>query len=230
MRRTDRLFQLIQHLRYDRAVTAKYLSEKLEVSERTIYRYVQDLSLSGVPITGEAGVGYMLMKGFQLSPLMFTESELAALLIGARMVQSWTDHHLAQAAVRALDKINHVIPDHLRPEMERKDVMVPNFSMTPSVQNIVSRLRAAIGAKQVINFSYLSLDEQCSEREAYPLGLLFWGKVWTLIAWCLMRDDFRQFRLDRMSQLEVQDKLYKLKPGQTMQDFIDRKTAKKGQK
>lgn len=87
MRRADRLFQIIQNLHHDRAVTARHLSDELQVSERTIYRDIQDLSLSGVPITGEAGQGYRLMKGFQLSPLMFTEVELAALLLGARMVQ-----------------------------------------------------------------------------------------------------------------------------------------------
>jgi len=222
MRRAERFFQLIQHLRYDRAVTAKYLAEQLNVSERTVYRYVQDLSLSGVPITGEAGVGYMLMKGFQLSPLMFNESELAALLIGARMVQSWTDHHLAQAAAHALDKIVHVIPDHLRPEMERMDVIVPNISMPMETQNLITTLRQAIGSRQVIGFDYNSLDHHNSQREVHPLGLLFWGKVWTLIAWCLLRNDFRQFRIDRIRQLQLQKKRFKHQPGQTMQDFVER--------
>jgi len=225
MRRADRLFQLIQHLRHDRAVTAKYLAEQLEVSERTVYRYVQDLSLSGVPITGEAGVGYMLMRGFQLSPLMFNESELAALVIGARMVQSWTDHHLAQAAARALDKITHVIPEQLRPEIERKDVIVPNFSQPLEAPNQLSVLRGAIRNQQVVRFQYTSLDEQSSDREVNPLGLLFWGKVWTLIGWCLLRNDFRQFRIDRMSTTNVQSKRFKLTSGQTMQDFIDRETC-----
>lgn len=101
MRRADRLFQLIQHLRHDRVITARALAEALAVSERTICRDVQDLSLSGVPITGEAGVGYRLMRGFHVPPLMFNEEELAALLLGARMVQVWTDKGLARAAHQA---------------------------------------------------------------------------------------------------------------------------------
>jgi len=225
MRRADRLFQLIQHLRYDRAVTAKYLSEQLEVSERTIYRYVQDLSLSGVPITGEAGVGYMLMKGFQLSPLMFSESELAALLIGARMVQSWTDQHLASAAASALGKINHVIPDHLRPALDRSDIIVPQLFKSQESPNNISRLREAIRQKRLTQFEYHSLDDKQSHREVQPLGMLYWGKVWTLVGWCLLRDDFRQFRIDRLSQLQVTDQSFKLKKGQTMEDFIAKTTG-----
>jgi len=225
MHRAERLFQLIQHLRYDRAVTAKYLSEQLEVSERTVYRYIQDLSLSGVPITGEAGVGYVLMKGFQLAPLMFDESELAALLIGARMVQSWTDLHLARSATRALDKISHAIPDHLRPAMDKNDVLVPNIMMG-CVSAPITELRAAINERLVIRFQYKSLDDQTTEREVHPLGMLFWGKVWTLIAWCLLRDDFRQFRLDGLSQIEVQKRHFKHTRGRTMQDFIERFSPK----
>ena len=227
MRRADRLFQLIQHLRYDRAVTARDLAEKLEVSERTIYRDIQDLSLSGVPISGEAGVGYILMKGFQLSPLMFTETELSALLIGARMVQTWTDNHLANAASQALDKIIHVIPDHLRPEMSRKDIVVPDMSYGKRFLDELSTLRLAIKKNQSIRFDYSREDGQRSCRDVNPLGLFYWGKVWTLVSWCLLRQDFRQFRIDRMSHVQFLDQKFKSKSGQTLQDFIDIYSDKK---
>jgi len=129
MRRADRLFQIIQHLRHDRIITARDLAQELEVSERTIYRDVQDLSFSGVPIEGEAGVGYRLMKGFDLPPLMFNEDELAALLLGIRMVQAHSDNNMARAANSAMQKIEHVIPDRLKPALKSTDIIVPNFSL-----------------------------------------------------------------------------------------------------
>ena len=130
MRRADRLFQIIQQLHHERATTARDLAETLVVSERTIYRDVQDLSLSGVPITGEAGVGYRLMPGFHMPPLMFNEEELAALLLGARMVQVWTDKSLARAAQQAIGKIVSALPERLKPELAREEMLVPDFSIS----------------------------------------------------------------------------------------------------
>jgi len=167
MRRADRLFQIIQGLHHDRVVTARQLAEQLEVSERTIYRDIQDLSLSGVPITGEAGLGYRLMKGFHLSPLMFNEEELAALLLGARMVQGWTDRSLARAAQQAMAKIEHVIPDHLKPELERQEIMVPAFPFSLTVSDELEVLRGAIKQQHKVHFEYRREDDQKSERIVY---------------------------------------------------------------
>jgi len=220
MRRADRLFQIIQGLHHDRAITARKLAERLEVSERTIYRDIQDLSLSGVPITGEAGLGYRLMKGFHLSPLMFNEEELAALLLGARMVQSWTDRGLARAAQQAMAKIEHVIPDHLKPELERQEIMVPAFPFSLTVSDELEVLRAAIKQQRKVHFDYRREDNQKSDRTVHPLGLFYWGKVWTLVAWCELRDSFRHFRLDRMSNIASLDDRYDSVEGRTLQDFL----------
>ena len=222
MRRADRLFQIIQCLHHDRVVTARYLADELEVSERTIYRDIQDLSLSGVPITAEAGVGYRLMKGFQLSPLMFNEEELAALLIGARMVQAWTDKSLARAARQAMAKIEHVIPEHLKPELERQEIIVPDFPTVDRVSDELAVLRPAIKQLRKVNFTYTREDGQCSTRTVHPLGLFYWGKVWTLVAWCELRDEFRHFRLDRMCDVAILDEVYAPLPGRTLQDFLTR--------
>lgn len=127
MRRADRLFRITQELRSDRWLTAQKLAELLEVSERTIYRDIQDLSLSGVPIIAEAGMGYRLMEGFRLPPLMFTEDELEALLLGVRMVGVWSDPTLASAAEQAVARIEAVLPERLRPELSRNTIMVPPF-------------------------------------------------------------------------------------------------------
>ena len=220
MRRADRLFQIIQGLHHDRVVTAKHLAQTLQVSERTIYRDIQDLSLSGVPITGEAGLGYRLMKGFHLSPLMFNEEELAALLLGARMVQTWTDQGLAKAAQQAMAKIEHVIPDHLKPELERQELLVPGFSFSLTVAEELEALRGAIKQQHKVHFDYQREDGEKSVRTVHPLGLFYWGKVWTLVAWCELRDGFRHFRLDRMSNVDQLQERYPLVPGRTLQDFL----------
>ena len=221
MRRADRLFQIIQLLRHDRVVTARDLASELEVSERTIYRDVQDLSLSGVPIAGEAGVGYRLMKGFSLPPLMFNEEELAALLLGARMVQAWTDKSLAKAAIHAMDKIESVIPERLKAELARDEIIVPDFMVCPDVANHLMQLRSAIKLCAKIRYDYVREDGETSTRVIRPLGLFYWGKVWTLIAWCELRDDFRHFRLDRMSNLHTLSERFKQQAGQTLQDYLN---------
>ncbi|VAX06882.1 Transcriptional regulator, DeoR family [hydrothermal vent metagenome] len=220
MRRADRLFQIIQLLSYERVTTARQLAEELEVSERTIYRDIQDLSFSGVPIEGEAGVGYRLMKGFHLPPLMFTEEELSALLLGARMVQAWADKGLAKAANQAMRKIEIVIPERLKPELAREEIMVPDFNASTEVAKHLTLLRGAIKQTHKVQYDYTREDGQHSRRIVHPLGLFYWGRVWTLVAWCELRDAFRHFRLDRMQNLRVLNAKFKVAPGQILQDFL----------
>lgn len=220
MRRADRLFQIIQQLHHKRAITARDLAEALEVSERTIYRDMQDLSLSGVPITGEAGIGYRLLPGFHMPPLMFNAEELAALLLGARMVQVWTDKGLARAALQAISKIEKVIPEHLKPELVREEMLVPDFSISPEVAAHLALLRSAIQQQQKIAYDYIRLDGEHSSRIAHPLGLFYWGKVWTLVAWCELRQAFRHFRLDRIQRIEMLSQAFQSVPGRTLRDFL----------
>ncbi len=220
MRRADRLFQITQLLRCDRVITARTIAEKLEVSERTIYRDIQDLSLSGIPIESETGVGYRLMKGFHLPPLMFNEQELAALMLGARMMQVWSDPTLAKAAQQAIDKIESVLPEHLKPELSRQEIIIPDFMTdNESVQHL-SSLREAIKQQKKVTFDYTREDGQHSQRTIHPLGIFYWGKVWTLTAWCELRNAFRHFRLDRMQQVEVLSAVYQPIPGQTLEDYL----------
>lgn len=221
MRRADRLFQIVGLLSHDKIVTARDLAEELEVSERTIYRDIQDLSLSGVPIEGEAGVGYRLMKGFHLPPLMFNEDELAALMLGMRMVQSWTDRDLARAASHVLKKIETVIPDRLKPELARQEIMVPDFNSPTSVFEHMSPLREAIKKQRKVEYAYTREDGQQSKRVVRPLGLFYWGRVWTLVAWCELRDAFRHFRLDRMADFQMKRENFKIQPGQSLNDYLN---------
>ncbi|HEV7163876.1 MAG TPA: YafY family protein [Gammaproteobacteria bacterium] len=201
MRRADRLFQIIQYLQGRRLVTAKQLAERLEVSERTVYRDVQDLMLSGVPIEGEAGVGYMLRAGFHLPPLMFSPEEMEALVTGARLVKSWGGNKLAESAEQALAKIDRVLPPKLRQEIGDTRLFAPGFHAYARHTAQLDGLRGAINARRVLKIGYIKEDGTTSEREIRPLGLFFWGAVWTLAAWCEMRKDYRSFRIDRIQQI-----------------------------
>lgn len=220
MRRADRLFKIIQNLHHERVVTAQNLARILEVSTRTIYRDIQDLSLSGVPITGEAGHGYRIMRGFQLPPLMFNEDELEAILLGTRMVRAWTDKGLATAANQALQKIEHVLPERLKPELKRHDMIVPDFPMEGQAGEQLMLIRTAIKEHDKVRFNYVREDQQTSRRVIHPLGLFYWGKVWTVVGWCELRDAFRNFRLDRMTELESCRQTFPPIPGRTIEDYL----------
>lgn len=220
MRRADRLFEIIQWLRSRRVTTAQWLAEKLEVSERTIYRDIRDLMTSGVPIEGEAGIGYALRKGFDLPPLMFNREELAALSLGARIVRSWADPQLADAAERVLSKIEVVLPDELKDKIENTSLYSPMVRLNPAVAETLAQLRLAIDQRLKVSFDYRREDGEPSHRTVWPLGLFFWGTVWTLGGWCELRESFRNFRLDRMSALQPSNKLYPLLEGRSLNDMI----------
>jgi len=199
MRRADRLFQIVQYLRGGRLTTARDLAEKLEVSERTIYRDVADLIGSGVPIEGEAGVGYVMRAGYEVPPLMFTRSEVAALVAGARMVKAWGGAELARAAEEALVKIAAVLPDTLRESADSVPIQAFNFAwLEPADREMLDRLEAACNSRTRLEIAYRALDGAESRRIVRPLGLHFWGQTWTLAAWCELRSGFRTFRIDRI--------------------------------
>lgn len=219
MRRADRLFQIVQQLRGGRLVTAKILAERLEVSERTIYRDIADLQSTGVPIDGEAGIGYIMREGFDLPPLMFTRDEIVALVTGARMVRAWGGATMARAAEEALIKISSVLPETERNRISRVAVHAPVFQMTSQDRENIDRLEGAVEKKQVVRFNYQDAKAKASSRDAEPLGLWFWGGIWTLVAWCQLRQDFRVFRVDRIIDLTLTTELYRPQKGKTLRDF-----------
>jgi len=220
MRRADRLFAIVQALRGRRLTTAKQLADRLQVSERTIYRDIQDLSLTGVPIVGEAGLGYSLKKGFDVPPLMFEHDEIEALIIGARMVGAWGSTSLAGSAERAIEKIAAVIPKNRRAALEATQVYAPNFHVDPLVGAHFELLRLAVRERRFAQMDYRSSEQENTSRTVRPLALHFWGERWTLAAWCEMRKDFRAFRLDRMRNLAVTDNHFALESGKTFADYL----------
>jgi predicted DNA-binding transcriptional regulator YafY len=219
MRRADRLFRLVQVLRARRFATAKSLAEALEVSERTVYRDVRDLSLSGVPIEGEAGVGYALRRDFDMPPLMFDYEEIEALTAGARMVQAWSSPALAKAAQSALDKIAAALPADKRIAMDRTRLYAPTFHVDRELGKVLDTMREAIVEARRLSFRYADEGGKPSERKVRPLGLYFWGQRWTLAAWCEMREDFRNFRLDRTANVAIGNR-FPDEPGKRLDDFL----------
>ncbi|GAA6153958.1 helix-turn-helix transcriptional regulator [Pseudoteredinibacter isoporae] len=204
MNKAERLLKLLTLLQSRRrAITAAQMADKLNVSERTIYRDIQALELSGVPISGEAGVGYMLQAGSTLAPLMFNESELEALILGVRMVQAWGDQGLADSADSALDKIRAILPDrqHYLHSIAEETLIVPDLERDQSTR-YSQELRLAIKQQEKINIAYQDEKQQSSTRTIWPLGLVYWGKVWTLVSWCELREDYRSFRIDRIQALK----------------------------
>ena len=201
MHKSERLFQLVNILKSRRfAITAKDLATRLNVSERTIYRDIQHLQSSGVPVEGEAGVGYLIAE-YDLPPMMFTLEELQALLLGSKMVSAWTDPQLAAKAQAAITKINAVLPQQLKQQVEELPYLVSAFHHGKDHQATTLLLRQAISNKTSIEFHYLDANQQPSHRNVDPLGLVYWGAKWTLIAYCQLRCDYREFRLDRIQSI-----------------------------
>ncbi|MEP0234133.1 YafY family protein [Roseibium sp.] len=219
MRRADRLFQIVQYLRGGRLVRARQLAEWLEVSERTIYRDIADLQASGVPVDGAAGVGYILRSGFDLPPLMFSRDEIVALIAGARLIRAWGGAEMARAAEEALIKIDAVLPDPMRERTSSVEVHAIAPEMTPEVRERIDVLEAASDGRKRLILAYRDGENQSSERTVRPLGLWFWGKVWTLVAWCELRSDFRMFRLDRIDTITDLQSSFRHEPGKTLKDF-----------
>jgi predicted DNA-binding transcriptional regulator YafY len=211
MRRADRLFLIIHALRGRRtALQARALAQTLGVSLRTVYRDVADLQLSGVPIEGEAGVGYVLRKGSDIPPLMFTANELEALVVGSRFVRAFAGTRLAESAQSALLKIEAVLPPELRERAARTRIFAPVWrdQYREDFAALIDRLHAAIVANQVLRLEYRDEGGKASTREVEPLCLSFWGGKWTLGAWCRLRQDFRNFRPDRIDTCTSCDEVF----------------------
>jgi predicted DNA-binding transcriptional regulator YafY len=220
MRRADRLFQIVQLLRRRRTiVTARQIAEKLDISERTVYRDIRDLIDSGTPIDGEAGVGYRLQAGYDLPPLMFDREEIQALVLGARIVAQFGDPALARASESILGKVAGVLPKELEPLLADTRLFVPNTRSGARSAAGLALAREALVARRRLHLRYANEKGEESERTVRPLGVFFWGKTWTLAAWCEMRTAFRNFRLDRMNGATLGDR-FEEEEGRTLRDML----------
>lgn len=228
MRRADRLFQLVQLVRGRRLATGDWLATRLEVSLRTVYRDIADLQAQGVPIEGEAGVGYRMRAGFDLPPLMFTTDEAKALVACVRLAQARLDAGLASAAEGALSKVLAVLPSGARAAAESLAVYAPVHEVDAPTRSRLEVLRMATEDKRKVRLRYLDLKDTTSERAVRPLGCFYWGAVWTLAAWCETRQDFRNFRVDRIERVELLDERFRDEAGKSLADLLRLEEARAG--
>lgn len=210
MNRTDRLVAMVMHLQGRRVVRAEELAQRFEISVRTVYRDIVALGEAGVPIMGEAGVGYSLVRGYNLPPVMLTADEAASLAVGAQMVRQFGDASLVEPMTSALDKLRAVLPRDRQEEVDRL-VRQTVISSRPGrvapdakVQPWLLAVQRGVAQRRVLRMTYRAksgVDETC--RDVEPLGVIFSDGAWYLVAWCRLRKDVRHFRVDRMQRLEV---------------------------
>jgi len=220
MRRADRLFQLIQLIRGRRLTTAQWLAQRLNISQRTVYRDVADLQYQGVPIEGEAGVGYRLGKGFDLPPLIFTLDEARALVATTRMAQQWLDPGLAQASETALSRVMSLLTVAQRHDAHNMALYATPFGLPLPVRERLQLLREAVQQRRKVKLRYSDEKQEKSNRCIHPLGCFFWGEGWTLLAWCELRDDFRSFRIDRMLNTTLMEETFAHEPEQSLAAYL----------
>lgn len=210
MRRTERLFRIIQILRRKRRpVTGHELAEELEVSLRTLYRDMAELIAQRVPVRGEAGTGYVLDKGFDLPPLMLTADELEAAVLGAKWVAAHGDTALARGAEDLIAKLSSVIPAELEPvivDAGLHPVTRHNQTITDSVD--IALVRNAIRTQTRLAIDYADEHGRTTSRTIWPFMIAYWESVRLICAWCELRQDFRHFRTDRVLTIEETGKRF----------------------
>ncbi len=221
MRRSDRLLDLITRLRDGQIHRAEDLAREFAVSVRTIYRDMDTLIASGVPIEGTRGAGYRALDAMTLPPLTLTPAEIEAMQLGLAIVSEATDPDLKAAADSLADKIDAALPAEAPADHETRLSVYP-FSDAARGFSHMSTIRAAIKGKQKLRLSYRRPDDIWSFRTIRPLQIDHWGRIWSLTAWCELRNDFRVFRVDLIESADILPELFVDEPGKGLSDFKER--------
>jgi len=221
MRRADRLFDIIQSLRTAaHPMTAATLADKLEVTARTIYRDIAALQASRVPIEGAPGLGYVLRRGFDLPPLMFTADEADAIAIGVRLLRRLRDPKLLSAAESVLAKLAAVVPDPLQSHLVAAPVFVSDGD-APTVTGVdLAELRGAIHETRKLSIDYADEGGRETRRTIWPLAMAYYVDVTLIGAWCELRGDFRHFRVDRIKSSQVLNERFPADNGKLMAEWL----------
>ena len=221
MRRADRLFDIIQALRTVRhPVTAAALAEQLEVTVRTIYRDIAALQGSRVPIEGAPGLGYVLRRGYDLPPLMFTSEEADAIAVGVRLLRRLRDAKLQQAAESVLAKLVVVVPEPLQPHLVSAPIYVSDGDAPPVTGVDPGVLRDAIHEARKVAIAYVDERGRHTHRTVRPIAMAYYVDVTVLGAWCELRNDFRNFRVDRISNAELLDERFLAESSRLMAEWL----------
>lgn len=222
MRRAERLFEIVQHLRRARGpITATALADSLEVCERTVYRDMAALQGQGVPVDGEAGIGYVLAPGYDLPPLMFTADEIEAVVLGARLVAQTGDPALTRASEDVLAKIEAVLSPDLARRLADTALFVP-----PSPQRErhevgidLADVRKAIRDERKLAIAYGDVEGRSTERTILPIAIAFYEGRMVVVAWCELRQDFRHFRADRIVRMDQTGERFVARSGRLRADW-----------
>lgn len=219
MSRSDRLFDLIQILRDGTLHRAEDLARQLGVSIRTIYRDMDTLSASGVPVEGERGAGYKATSAVTLPPLNLTLAELEALHIAMAVLGQADDGALQKAAATLSAKIEAVLPEDTAANRGQFGLSVYPFDRAAQGFRHMPTIRAAIRVRQKLELDYLTRNDETPPRIVRPLHMDYWGRIWTLTAWCEATQAFGVFRVDRIQNLRALPGLFVDEPGKTLRDF-----------
>ena len=224
MNRIDRLMAIVLFLQSRRLTTSEELAAHFEVSQRTVYRDVSALSEAGVPIISEAGVGYSIMKGYHLPPVTFTPDEASALATGGVFIASHTDASMKQSMSSALMKLRAILPDKQRARLEKIEshTELPNSQRHQAESAIeITQLQLALCELRLVDIAYHDGRGQLSKRTIEPVKMLFFMERWHLIAWCRLRNDFRDFRIDRVQSASVTDQHFEPRPDGAIEGLIE---------
>jgi len=224
--RIDRLHAILTHLQSKKKVTAQEMADRFQISLRTVYRDVKALDESGVPVIGEAGSGYTIMEGYRLPPVMFTQEEASALLLGAKLAEQFTDGSIKRHFNAALFKIKAVLRS---PDKEYVDSLTEHIQILTryapdleSPRQYLSMLQQAVVSKKIVHLQYRSqLKEEVTLRKVEPIGLLYYGNAWHLIAWCHLRNDYRDFRMSRMLGVTTDDHCFDPSAHPSIREYIE---------
>lgn len=226
MNRIDRLTAILIQLQTKRIVKAEEIADRFEISLRTVYRDVKALMEAGVPIGSEAGKGYFIVDGYHLPPVMFTQDEASAMMMAGKLVEKLTDQSVQVAFSNALHKIKAVLnepqKDHLESLEDHIEVMMPNFSVPAARGNFLTDIQKAVSARKILRLEYLSTNQgELTVREVEPIGLFYYSAAWHLIAWCRLRDGFRDFRCDRIQHLSIPGPVFEPRSVSNMQEYFN---------
>jgi len=226
MNRIDRLTAILIHLQSKKIVTAQEIADRFEISIRTVYRDIRALEEAGVPIGSEAGKGYFIVEGFYLPPVMFTREEATSLLIGEKLVEKLTDETIDDNFKSALFKIKSVLSSEEKDYVESINngvhVLTSKTIQPEFPNNFLNDIQNALAHQRVIKISYHSLwKDQETCREVEPVGLFYYSVSWHLIAYCRLRNAYRDFRIDRIKDLELINKSYVKNEKFTIEDYFE---------
>jgi predicted DNA-binding transcriptional regulator YafY len=232
LNRVDRLHAILVHLQSKKKVTAQEIADRFDLSLRTVYRDVKALEESGIPIIGESGIGYSVMEGYRLPPVMFTQEEASSLLLGSKLVHQFTDTSVKKQFDSAMYKIKAVLRTTDKDFVEELDsriaVHITPMPLDESLQLHLTAMRQAIVDKKVVHIEYYSTyKEETTLRDAEPIGLFYYGQTWHFIGWCRLRKDYRDFRMDRIRKLVLKDDRFDDAPHPSLTEYIAQLTQER---